>query len=434
MIRVLFLAAASAVLWPSSATAQVVYAWGENFYAQLGNGSTAQSNVPVAVSTAGALSSGQTVTAVAAGGIFSLALANGQIFAWGDNSSGEMGNGTNSSSNLPAAVSTAGVLNGQTVTAVAAGGEHGLALANGQVYAWGNNDGGQLGYGSNTASNVPVAVSTAGVLGGQTVTAVAAGGLHSLALANGQVYAWGYNANGQLGNGTNTNTNVPVAVSTAGVLGGQMVTAVAAGDSHSLAVANGQVYAWGHNGDGQLGNGTATDSNVPIAVSTAGVLSGQTVTAVAGGGFHSLAVANGQVYAWGYNGDGELGNGTTTTSVVPVAVTSLVLSSLDVTEVAAGNESSYALTDTGRLFAWGDNSQGELGIGSSQTSFTTPQEVLAPVGYEWTSLDSDADGFHVLAIATPIPVPEPGTAGLLAAAFAAATLRRLTRRRHAAVA
>ncbi len=156
------------------------------------------------------------------------------------------------------------------------------------------------------------------------------------------------------------------------------------------------------------------------------MLSGKTVTAVAGGGDHSLAVANGQVYAWGYNTQGELGNGTTTASNVPVSVLSSVLSSLNVTEVAAGLESSYALTDTGRLFAWGDNTDGELGIFENISgihTYTTPQEVLPPAGYLWTSIDSDAAGEHMLAIATP--VPEPGTMGLLAAAgLAAFALRR----------
>ncbi len=428
MIRVLLLAAVAASFWPSPAPAQVVYAWGYNADGELGNGSNTDSNVPVAVSTAGVLS-GQTVTAVAAGGLHSLALANGQVFAWGSNVVGQLGNGSNTSSNVPVAVSTAGVLSSKTVTATANGALHGLAVANGQVYAWGGNSDGQLGNGSNTNSNVPVAVSTAGVLSGLTVTAVAGGADHSLAIANGQPYAWGYNGDGELGNGSNTDSNVPVAVSTAGVLAGKTVTAVAAGNDHNLAVANGQAYAWGSNSNGQLGNGSNTSSNVPVAVSTAGVLSGKTVTAVAAGEFQSLAVANGQVFAWGYNGDGELGNGTTTDSNVPVAVTSFVLSSLDVTEVAAGEGSSYALTNTGRLFAWGDNTYGQLGIGSTGGSFTTPHEVLSPAGYIWTAIDSDANGNHVLAIATP--VPEPCTAGLLAAAFAAAALRRLTRRRPA---
>jgi alpha-tubulin suppressor-like RCC1 family protein len=400
-----------------------VYAWGNNQYGQLGNGTTTNSSTPVPVTGL----SGVTVTAVAGGSEHSMVLTStGVVYAWGYNAYGALGNGSYTDSNVPVAVSTAGVLAGQTVTALAGGNSWSLALANGKVYAWGYNNEGELGNGSYTPSNnVPVAVSTAGVLGGKTVTAVAAGADHSLAVANGQVYAWGYGYFGELGDGPNSSSNVPVAVSTAGVLGGKTVAAVAAGTEYSVAVANGHAYAWGFNGYGQLGNATTTDSDVPVAVSTAGVLGGKTVTAVAAGLYHSLAVANGQVYAWGSNGEGELGNGTTTDSDVPVAVTSSALSKLIVTEVAAGADSSYALTNTGGLFAWGENATGQLGIGSTATSFSTPQEVLPPTGYMWTSVDSEEESWHVVAIATP--VPEPGSLGLVIAVAGLAGAWRLRR-------
>lgn len=134
--------------------------------------------------------------------------------------------------------------------------------------------------------------------------------------------------------------------------------------------------------------------------------------------------ANAQVaYAWGYSGDGQLGTGSTTQSNVPVPVSSSVLNGLTVTRVAAGQVNSYALTSTGRLFAWGDNSVGQLGLGSTQANFTTPQEVTAPTGYVWASIESNVDGAHVVAIVTP--VPEPGAAsGVAAGVFAAVRLVR----------
>src|SRR5450759_3831659 len=129
-------------------------------------------------------------------------------------------------------------------------------------------------------------------------------------------WAWGYNSSGQLGNGTTTNSSTPVQVS---LPSGTTVTAIAGGGAHSLALtSSGQVLAWGSNSSGQLGNGTTTQSSTPVAVR---LPSGSTVTAIAGGGSHSLALTStGQVLAWGYNYNGELGNGTITNSSTPVAV------------------------------------------------------------------------------------------------------------------
>jgi alpha-tubulin suppressor-like RCC1 family protein len=151
---------------------------------------------------------------------------------------------------------------------------------------------------------------------------VAAGELHSIALtSDGTVYTWGYNGFGQLGNGNNTDSNVPVAVITSGVLSGKTITQVAAGKYHSIALASdGTVYTWGRNNEGELGNGNNTNSNVPVAVVTSGVLSGKTITQVAAGKYHSIALASdGTVYTWGRNNEGELGNGDNTNSNVPVA-------------------------------------------------------------------------------------------------------------------
>jgi len=303
-----------------------VYTWGYNSYGQLGNGNNTDSNVPVAVLTSGVLS-GKTITQVAAGNNHSIALASdGTVYTWGYNGYGQLGNGTSgpgTNSNVPVAVYTSGVLNGKTITQVAAGYNHTIALASdGTVYTWGDNYYGQLGNGDNTNnSNIPVAVDMIGVLNGKTINQVAAGRYHSIALASdGTVYTWGYNYFGQLGINSNTDSNIPVLVS--GALIGKTITRVAAGGSHSIALASdGTVYTWGRNNYGQLGNENNTNSSVPVAVNTSGVLSGKTITKVAAGDSHTIALASdGTVYTWGYNGLGQLGNGNNTSSSVPVAV------------------------------------------------------------------------------------------------------------------
>jgi len=259
------------------------------------------------------------ITAIAGGGAHSLALKNdGMVWAWGWNLYGQLGNGTNTDSNVPVQVSSL-----TDIIAIAAGWEHSVALKNdGTLWAWGWNTYGELGDGTNGDSNVPVQVSSV-----TAITAISGGESYSLAMKNDStVWAWGYNYYGQLGNGTNTDSNVPVQVSS---LTG--IIAIAGGRVHSLALKNdGTVWAWGYNADGQLGNGTNADSNVPVQVSS---LTG--IIAIAGGReFHSLALKNdGTVWAWGDNYYGEIGNGSNTNSNVPVQVTGLCQVATAVNEV-----------------------------------------------------------------------------------------------------
>ena len=317
-----------------------VAAWGTNWCGQLGNNSTDGSLVPVAVNTDSGMSAlaGKSVVAVAAGGSHSLALcSDGTVAAWGYNSYGRLGNDSTTDSLVPVAVNTdsgTSALAGKSGVAGAAGDHHSLAwCSDGTVASWGSNVYGQLGNTSPTLSQVPVAVNT-GALAGKKVVAVAAGGTHSLALCSDDtVAAWGGNRYGQLGNASTSDSQVPVAVNTASALAGKTVVAVSAGSMHSLALCNdGTVAAWGNNGSGRLGNNSTDQSTVPVAVNTAGgtsALSGKTVVAVSAGLDQSLALcSDGTAVAWGINWAGQLGNGLTTPSLVPVAVNTTSSSAL----------------------------------------------------------------------------------------------------------
>jgi len=351
---------------------QDIYCWGYNDTGQVGDGTTINSLEPKLVSTGGVLSG--RVTDVDVGSHFTCAVAGGQAYCWGQNSTfGVLGNNSTATSLVPVPVSTSGVLAGKTVTDIAIN-SHACALASGQVYCWGPNNSGQLGNGTTSAySRVPVA--TVGPLVGQTVTNVSVGSSYACAVAGGQAYCWGLDTNGQLGDGGSSYSSTPVAVNTSGVLNGQTVTAISAGTTHTCAVAGGKAYCWGQNPYGELGNGTTSDSSVPVAVTASGALNGKFVTDISAGGNHTCAIASGQVYCWGLNSYGQLGNNSVTNSSVPVAVsTSGLLSNKTVSSVSAGTSNTCALA-ANQAFCWGGNSLGQLGNNTTDTSYV-PVQVL----------------------------------------------------------
>jgi alpha-tubulin suppressor-like RCC1 family protein len=351
----------------ASATSYGAAAWGDNERGELGDDTTTSSDVPAGVSEL------SEVAAVSAGDGFSLALLkNGTVEAWGENGVGQLGVGTRTNSDVPVAVSGLG-----EVAAISAGGGFGLALLkNGTVKAWGDGSAGDLGDGSEAVSSTPVTVS-----GLSEVVAISAGGTFGLALLkSGTVKAWGENEALQLGDGGHASSDVPVAVREL-----SEVEAISAGSGFSLALLkSGKVKAWGYNGGGQLGDGSLGGeacvsyycSSTPVEVTEL-----TEVAAVSAGGGVGLALLkNGKVKAWGSNFLGELGDGTTTgenchglyCSTAPVEVSELS----EVTAVSAGGLHSLALLKSGAVYAWGDNSSGQLGD-STKTASDVPVSVTA---------------------------------------------------------
>ena len=351
------------------------YCWGLGANGRLGQNSVSDSLEPIPVLTSGVLS-GRTVTAIDAGGLHTCAIAESEAYCWGYGLYGRLGQNSVSDSIEPIPVLTSGVLSGRTVTAIDAGINSTCAIADGLAFCWGfNGTGGALGNNSTADSLVPVAVSTAGVLSGRIITDITVGGNHACAIADGLAFCWGRNSNwGQLGVGSFTDSRVPVAVTTAGVLSGRTVTSIAGSYDHNCAIADGLAFCWGHGGNGRLGNGATSASTIPVAVSTAGVLNGRTISAIAAGGGHSCAITDGEVFCWGQAGWGQLGNGSTTSVSTPVAVdTSGVLSGKTVTEVTTGFRHTCVVAD-GDAFCWGQATSGELGNGIAIDS-TTPVAV-----------------------------------------------------------
>lgn len=319
--------------------------------------------------------SADAVQAFSTGGSHVCAVTGGVAYCWGYNNEGQLGNGTTTPSNTPVPVDTSGVLAGKTVTDISAGSNHTCAVADGEAFCWGYNANGRLGRGAGGSSSVPVAVDATGVLAGRTVTSITAGYLNSYAIADGKAYAWGENGDGRVGDNTFTTKTSPAAVYEAGVLAGKTIEQISSESTHACALASDNaVYCWGDGAFGGKGDGVTTDSNVPVAVDATGVLSGKTITDLTTGAYYGCVVADGAPYCWGYGANGKLGNNSTSSVYTPVAtVTSGALSGKTVTAITSGGLHTCAIAD-GAPYCWGFPADGALGDGSS-TQFTVPVAV-----------------------------------------------------------
>lgn len=348
-------------------------------YNSYGN-STYSNTAQVTVTSAG---SAWTASFLGAGGFHTCAVTgSGGVKCWGSNGVGQIGNGSstgpttcNDGSKTVACSMTAVDVTtlSSGIAKVVGGGNHACALttgASGGVKCWGYNKSGQLGNSSTTNSSTPVDVT--GLSGG--VINIAAGDSHTCALlTSGSVSCWGDDTYGQLGNGvTNTTYNSYQTVS-----GLTQVTAISAGWRHTCAiVSGGAVKCWGANTYGQLGNGTVTDSSIPVSVS--GIPSGATFISASNDGSFTCAVVSGGVKCWGNDYYNQLGvfNSMVTQycgsdldpcSKTPVSVSSLTS---EVTAVSAGAMHACALTSTGGVKCWGGGADGSLGNGLTGDIYT----------------------------------------------------------------
>ena len=364
--------------------------WGYNAFGQLGNNTTTNSAVPVSVLTLTDATPATVIpltgiTAVSTGGDHTLALKNdGTVFGWGHNVSGQTGNNLVENGD-PVARQVQDPLAGPNapfnqVQKISAGGDHSLALRLDEtVWAWGANDSFQLGNGR-TASLIPNPVRVSGLT---NVTAIAAGGSHSLALDNtGAVWAWGANNRGQLGDGSLIGSSVPLQAKDASGVALSGIKAIAAGGAFSVAIdGNDNVLVWGYNGFGQLGPNPTTNSFGALfnKIDKSVFTTTGTVVAIAAGFNHVLALtSDGTIWAWGYNFYGQLGvaPATTTsgfsftpTAIIPNAIFDTTARIDGVSPILAiGHHNLARRTSDGKLVAWGQNTNGQLGDGTTTDS------------------------------------------------------------------
>jgi hypothetical protein len=325
--------------------------WGSNQYGQLGDGTVEDRYSPTVVT---ALASG--VASVAAGSSHTCARRNeNDVRCWGEGAYGKLGNGSATSSLVPVAVSDL-----EDVSALALGQDHSCALKSSyEIWCWGLNQYGQLGNETTDDSSVPVRVwPTPGP------SWIAAGSHHSCAVLNDQIGCWGHNEYGCLGDGTSVDRNAPAQVQGISLLDPLTVTA---GYSFTCAlIADVGVKCWGYNSDGQLGDGSNENRETPVSV----LLLDEDVEQIDAGGSHACAVLRGgNVLCWGGNWEGQLGDGTTNPRNQPVSVMGLPSAAA---AVSAGRAHTCAVMESGMVYCWVINLQGQLGNG-------TPDQSLVPV-------------------------------------------------------
>ncbi len=379
----------SPVSWASYATDANgnLYVWGaDNYLHSVVSAPTAQDLVPVKVAFPSGVSSW---VAVAAGYLHSLAIGNnGVIYAWGLNNDGQLGNGTTTNS---ATLVQVKLPSGVTATQIACGVYHSLALgSDGNVYAWGDNTYGELGNGTTTNSDVPMKVSFPS---GFTPVKIYAYAYNNYVIgSDGSVYAWGANGQGQFGLGNSTSQLTPVKVplpsgvtKCVGMYGGYYFAIMQGND--------GNLYGCGYNSYGQLGDGTTTNTTTWVKANMpAGVTGWKSIACT---GSSVLAVAtNDTLYAWGYGGSGELGNGTGGTSAPnPIPVEVALPSGVTATALTARRFGGLVLGSDNYYYTWGQGTQGQLGNGGNTNSFLPVRVIdLVPVQPAVPNLLSPANG------------------------------------------
>ena len=326
-------------------TGHQAFCWGGNDQGQLGTGIAGDTSLPALVADSVPIT-GLSGNKSSGSGRHTCALqSSDNATCWGTNVYGELGNASYAPSAVPVQVSSISGLVG-----IAVGNAHSCALSSlGEAFCWGWNADGQLGTGDTTTRDSPAAVG-----GGLVFTTLALGTYHSCGIAaSGHLYCWGGNPDREYGIDTAGASLVPHLASDS-----LLFKQITAGTYHSCGLTNdGRAFCWGGNHEGQLGTGDTASALTPQPVA-----GGRLYAEIAAGSYHTCAVATtGTTYCWGYNVTSQLGvPATTQLSRIPVAT----LGSIRFVGLSAGYGHTCGLTSGGDLYCWGDNSVGQLGNGT----------------------------------------------------------------------
>ncbi len=359
-----------------------VYTWGMGTYGILGDGYRTSRSIPVEITQHFGLQPEETIVQIELGDRHSAALTSlGRIFTWGDNERGQLGDGTNtfSAEHLTPTEMTGNfdLQDGEKIIQLSVGSYFSSVLtSSGRIFTWGANWYGELGDGTTTNSNTPIDITSGFALHEEeTIITITLGSHHSAALTSlGRVFTWGFNGYGQLGDGTanwDGNPSPRDMTSHFALQHEEMIIQLSLGRSHSAALTSlGRVFTWGFNGFGQLGDGTSNTDNNPYPIDITShfeLLENETITQVSLGYDHSSALTSfGRIFTWGRNWHGVLGNGTVNSedpNPNPIDVTSGFDLTADetISQIIQGTFMTFVLTNESRMFSWGKNNFSQLG-------------------------------------------------------------------------
>ena len=326
-----------------------LYCWGTDNDGQIGNGSGSTNDVL----SAQKIGSSSTWNAIASGSYHTCGIDNGELFCWGRDNYGQVGNGSGSSSNVetPQKIGSS-----NTWSAIALGSYHTCGIDNGELFCWGVDFRGQIGNGSGSTS----AIEAPQKIGSSSSwSVIAAGDTHTCGIDNGELYCWGYDSNGQIGNGSGTTSDVEAPQK---IGSSSSWSVIAAGRHHTCGIDNGELFCWGADSNGQIGNGSGSTSDVEAPQK---IGNSNTWNAISLGTYHTCGIDNGVLYCWGGDNFGQLGNGYSSTGIVETPTTLEASSNWAI--IAAGSTHTCGIKNN-ELYCWGRNNDGQLGNSSKAIS------------------------------------------------------------------
>ena len=351
------------------------FCWGRNNYGQLGDRSINQRNTPVLVDK-GDIPAGVSLSSISVGSYHTCGVgSNYKAYCWGYNNAGQLGDGGSvTSSDSPIEVQTS-----VTFKSISAGGYHTCGISTDNwAYCWGQGTYGKLGNGGTTDSSIPVAVNQGAIPSGVSLISISAGANHTCAIGSDDwAYCWGQGTYGKLGNGGTAQSTEPVVVSNGGISTGTRLVNISAGTNHTCVIGANWAYCWGQGSYGELGNGGTANSLVPVAVSQGAIPVGARLGNISVGGNHTCAIGDGDigVHCWGYNNTGQLGDGSNTQSLTPVFVLTGASSVIKQVCISSGSNHTCSVNYNGQAYCWGQGTYGKLG-NDSTTNTPTMSYVL----------------------------------------------------------